>query len=275
MAASSSLAAGNSASTLIALSATPAAPAPVVPVPQGNLAARVAISPEGKSNAVGNGSPNSANGASGSKDTGGAGNGALGISISGGSPKLNAGISGLGSPLKIPPPKSQMSLKRPDPNVSIEDVPERTGPPNFAALPPGAPPEQLLRSRRVYSMNVNMPNFNSATGSWIIHFSEMRLSGIGPRTGTVAAPVPMHKVDPKYPQDMVLGHVEGEVILYGVIRKDGSVDSIQLVQSVDEKLDANAISAFAMWKFEPATRDGQPVDLEAIVRIPFHAPERK
>jgi TonB family protein len=167
-----------------------------------------------------------------------------------------------------------MSLKRPDPNASIEDVPERTGPPNFAALPPGTPPEKLLRSRHVYSMNVNMPNFNSATGSWIIHFSEMHLSG-GPRMGPLAAPVPVHKVDPKYPQDLILEHVEGEVILYGVIRENGSVDSIQLVRSVDQKLDANAVSAFGMWKFEPATRDGQPVALEAIVQIPFHAPERK
>jgi hypothetical protein len=35
------------------------------------------------------------------------------------------------------------------------------------------------------------------------------------------------------------------------------------------------MNAFKEWKFEPATRDGQPVDLEAIVHIPFHAPPRQ
>src|SRR6266849_9219328 len=52
----SSVANGN-ATTFIALSATPGPPAPVVP-PQGNLAARVSISPEGKQPGVPGGSPN-------------------------------------------------------------------------------------------------------------------------------------------------------------------------------------------------------------------------
>jgi TonB family protein len=82
-------------------------------------------------------------------------------------------------------------------------------------------------------------------------------------------------VDPKYPQDLIQEHVEGEVILYGVIRPDGSVDSIQLVRGLDKQLDANAIEAFKQWKFHPATKDGQPVALEAIVHIPFKGPERE
>src|SRR5713101_213790 len=52
---------GNAA-TLIALSATPGPPSPVVP-PQGNLAARVCISPEGKQPGVIGGSPNGTVGA--------------------------------------------------------------------------------------------------------------------------------------------------------------------------------------------------------------------
>jgi TonB family protein len=60
-----------------------------------------------------------------------------------------------------------------------------------------------------------------------------------------------------------------------VIRPDGSVDSIQVVRGVDDQLDANAVEAFGQWKFEPATKEGQPVALEAIVHIPFHAPERR
>src|ERR1700739_897135 len=45
---SASNAPAGSVGTLIALSASPAPPAPAVPVPDGNLSARVAISPEGK-----------------------------------------------------------------------------------------------------------------------------------------------------------------------------------------------------------------------------------
>jgi protein TonB len=267
-------------STLIALSAAPAPPSPSIPIPQGNLAARVAISPEGTPGASGT-SPSVTTGAgsgggSGSGTSGnGAGNNSIGISITGGNPKPNANVSGLGgTPGKLALPKSQSILKRPDSNASIEDPPERTGPPNFATLAPGAKPEQIFSTKHVYSMNVNMPNLNSATGSWIIHFSELHLADPAHRLGEVTSPVPLRKVDPKYPNDLALEHVEGEVILYGVIRHDGTVDSIQKIRGIDPQLDANSVEAFAQWKFEPATRDGRPVDVEAVVHIPFKTAQR-
>jgi TonB family protein len=265
-------------STLIALSASPAPPTPVIPVPQGNLAARVAISPEGKPGASGT-TPNTAagtgNGGSGNGNSSGGSGNSIGVTISGGNPKPNANVSGIGgAPGKLSLPRMQSMMKRPDANASIEDPPERTGPPNFATLSPDAKPEQIFSSKHVYTMNVNMPNLNSATGSWIIHFSELHLADPAHRSGTVSSPVPLHKVDPKYPQEMANEHVEGEVILYGVIRRDGTVDSIQKVRGIDPLLDANSIEAFAQWKFQPATRDGEPVDLEAVVHIPFKAHER-
>jgi TonB family protein len=269
--------AGGPSATIIALSASPAPPAPVVQVPKGNLAARVAISPEGKGAGTGGGSGTAANTSGGSGSGGGdaAGKSSIGISISGGNPKPNAGMSGLGGTGKLTLPKAQAGYTRPDPNMVVEDPPERTGPPNFATLPPGAPPEQIFSSHRVYSMNVNMPNLNSVTGSWVIHFSELLLPGVARTPGEVNPPGPTRKVDPKYPQDLVKEHVEGEVTLYGVIRADGSVDSIQLVRGIDQQLDANAIEAFSQWRFQPATKDGQPVALEAIVHIPFRGPERQ
>ena len=275
---SASNAPAGSTGTLIALSASPAPPAPAIPVPDGNLSARVAISPEGKKPGTPGGVPASsaANGGTTEVASNGAGGAnATGISISGGNPKPNSSVSGLGGVGKFSMAKPQAYMKRPDPNAAVEDEPARTGPPNFALLPPGSPPEQIFSRRRVYSMNVNMPNFNSATGSWIIHFSELRLSGAASHAGNIASPVPVHKVDPKYPSTMVEERIEGEVILYGVIRQNGTVDSIQLVRGVDPQLNANAIEAFKEWKFEPATSEGQPVDLEAIVHIPFHAPTRQ
>jgi protein TonB len=133
----------------------------------------------------------------------------------------------------------------------------------------------IFGPKRVYSMNINMPNLSSATGSWILHFSELETDAIGyrvPSSDDLQGPEPLRKVDPKYPQTLMADHVEGEVVLYAVIRRDGSVDSIQLVRGIDPQLDANAIEALSQWKFRPAGRDGKPVDLEAIVYIPFRAP---
>jgi TonB family protein len=272
-----------SGQTLIALSATPGPQAPVAS-PAGNLGARVTISPEGKKPGVPGGSveakPNSAgnsgadHAASGTNYGGGAGTNSTGVSISGGDPRGMNMTSGLGAG-KIAMPSSRPNYSRADAS-DVPDEPARTTPPNFAALAPDAKPEAIFARRRVYSMNVNMPNLNSATGSWILNFSEMRTPPTGPQTNSaaeIAEPSPLRKVDPKYPPTLAAEHVEGEVILYAVIRRDGSVDSIQVVHGIDQQLDTNAMRALAQWKFRPAERQGAPVELEAIVHIPFHAPQ--
>jgi TonB family protein len=267
-----------SAQTLIALSAAPGPSAPVAP-PAGNLAARVTISPEGKKPGAPGGTPDAKSNSTGNSaadSAGGAGTSPTAVSISGGAPRSADVTSGI-SAGKIAIPSSRPLYTRAEAERATQDSEAQTGPPNFALLAPGAKPEIIFARRRVYSMNVNMPNLNSATGSWILNFSEMRSLPTGPQIKTsdeIAEPAPLHKVDPKYPPTLMAEHVEGEVILYAVIRRDGSVDGIQVVRGIDPQLDGNALRALAQWKFRPAERQGQPVDLEAIVHIPFHAPEQ-
>jgi TonB family protein len=276
---SAQAASNGAASTLIALSATPGPAAPVDP-PQGNLAARIAVSPEGKQRGVPGGSPSAAsasNGGSGGdhSSAGGTGTGAgksdIGVSISGGNPSSNtSGVGGAKPKLDLSAARSNAMHSSQD--AAVEAPPARSAPPNFADLAPGAKPEAIFASKRVYTMHVNMPNLNSATGSWILNFSELLADPSSRRVAAgddVASPVAVKKVDPKYPPTLVAEHVEGEVILYAVIRRDGTVDSIQLVKGVDEQLDENAMHAFAQWKFRPAEKQGETVDLEVIVHIPF------
>jgi hypothetical protein len=35
------------------------------------------------------------------------------------------------------------------------------------------------------------------------------------------------------------------------------------------------MDALSQWKFRPALRQGSPVELEAVVHIPFHAPRER
>jgi TonB family protein len=273
------------ASTLIALSATPAPVAPTEP-PQGNLTARVSISPEGKQPGILGGKPllneNSNGGVGGAAENSGgsasgniAGSNSTMVSISGGNttPNSMSGLSVNPSP-KIDSPTPHRLVSKIDPRARIADAPERTGPPNFAALAPGVKPEQVFGAKKMYTMLVNMPNLNSATGSWILNFSELRSSSSAPHvTSTdLSGPSPVKKSDPRYPPTLINEHVEGEVVLYAVIRADGSVDSVELVHGLDEQLDANAMEALSKWKFRPASRQGTPIELEAIVHIPFRAP---
>ena len=145
---------------------------------------------------------------------------------------------------------------------------------------PGAPPERVLGDKTIYTLNMNNPNLSSVSGSWVLKFAELdddsasSSSAPGAKAGTLSGPVPIHKTDPRYPPEQVKARIEGEVVLFGIIREDGSVDSVQIVRSLDPVLDKNAMEAFAEWKFTPANRNGSPIAVEAVVHIPFRSIHR-
>jgi protein TonB len=64
-------------------------------------------------------------------------------------------------------------------------------------------------------------------------------------------------------------NVHGTVILYAVIHADGTVGNVRILRGVDQRLDRYATEAVQQWKFDPATKNGTPVDVEATFQIPF------
>ncbi len=146
---------------------------------------------------------------------------------------------------------------------------DRVAPPPANTVPedPNESIEQrVFGRRRYYSQIMNMPNLTSATGSWIIRFAELKQSD---DKTDLTAPVAMTKVDPAYPPDVLRDHVEGTVTLYAVIRTDGTVADIRVLDSLDQRLDQNAIQALSHWHFRPGIKNGEPVAVEAVVQIPF------
>jgi TonB family protein len=154
----------------------------------------------------------------------------------------------------------------------------------MAAAPPTIPPQRVqpeapkpdndatasavFGNKRYYKLTVNMPNLTSASGSWVIRFAELHPQAAKAQI-PLAAPVPLSKSDPAYPPELISDKVEGTVILYAIIRADGSITDIKIINSVNARLDYNAIAALHRWSFQPGSKDGQPVDVEAVVQVPF------
>jgi protein TonB len=63
--------------------------------------------------------------------------------------------------------------------------------------------------------------------------------------------------------------VQGTVTLNAIIRSNGTVGDVRVLDGCDARLDENARLALERWKFRPGTRNGAPVDVEAVVRVPF------
>jgi len=139
--------------------------------------------------------------------------------------------------------------------------------PHPGAIRVSSAPDPMWSGRDTYAMSVQMPNISSYTGSWLIWFAERREDSAA--SGGLSLPVPLHMVDPKYYPAAMAERVEGKVRLAAVIRKDGRVDSVRLLVHLDDRLDQSAEEAMQKWQFEPAQRDGQPVDVDALIEIPF------
>jgi TonB family protein len=134
--------------------------------------------------------------------------------------------------------------------------------------PPNAVDEKIFRGRKYYTMALNKPNLTSAGGSWIFRFAERDINA---GSGDVTAPIPLREVDAAYPAELMRENIQGVVILYAIIRADGTVAEVKVLEGFDDRLDENAARALSAWHFVPGTRDGNPIDLETVVRIPFRS----
>ena len=124
----------------------------------------------------------------------------------------------------------------------------------------------IFGEKKFYAMTLNMPNLNSAGGSWVIRFAELNPNET---KGDLTAPEATQKVDPAYPLELMRRNIQGTVTLYAVIRNDGSVSDVRVLRGIDDQLDQYARVALARWHFRPATKNGAAVALEAVVMIPF------
>jgi TonB family protein len=87
--------------------------------------------------------------------------------------------------------------------------------------------------------------------------------------GGVSAPQLVYKVDPEYSEQARKAKFQGTVVLNLVVQRDGSVRDIRIVNSLGLGLDEKAIEAVKQWRFRPGEKNGQAVDVSAIIEVTF------
>jgi TonB family protein len=133
-------------------------------------------------------------------------------------------------------------------------------------------PDPRFNGRDVYMMAIQMPNLTSYSGSWLMWYADRTAREVG--LAPIAPPVAHRKVDPKYIAAAAADRIEGKVQLACVIGKDGRVSTVELIRGIDDRLNQSAEEALAKWEFTPATRKGEPVDVDVVVEIPFRLAPR-
>ena len=261
---------------VIALNLHPEIGAPPAP-PPGNRRGSFAASPSGHTGATGSpgeaaGTPSGSGAAHGGNGNGLGSNGRKAADLPSGLYVGNASantspVAGDPGPTKSATSPVAASINPP----RVTTAPKPLQPGNPAKLSEAE--RAIFGGRKFYSMSLNMPNLNSVGGSWLIRFAELR-ADFDPHTldqtsADLSQPTATRKVDPAYPMQLMRENVSGTVILYAVIHADGNVGNVRVLRGVDDRLDQFAKEAVAQWKFDPATKDGKPVDVEATFQIPF------
>ena len=92
-----------------------------------------------------------------------------------------------------------------------------------------------------------------------------------PAPGDRAQPQPLSTPAPRYPREALRMGAGGTVRITVTVAADGSVERLELAGSSGNRhLDRAALEAVRRWRFQPATRNGQPVVAEVSVPIVFN-----
>jgi TonB family protein len=288
---------------VIALSANPAAPGPVLRLPDTNLRARFTAGPvagRGSPGGVPGGVPGASGGSGGGPGGEGGGPGGLAapdILVTPGGPvppgPVIVGVErppGAAVPPPPPPARTAAASAAPQPSEAQrgrqEDARSEQASPSKSAQQRARELLEAARAgsqsrRRVDTTYAFIPALTSQSSTWMLRYAERDpgspgrvatagISANSPRKNPdLVPPRAMKKVDPCYPSDAYRERVDGTVVLYGVIRADGVVEDATLVEGIEPRVDTRAVRAFAQSVFEPARKKGQPIEVEVLVEIPF------
>lgn len=96
------------------------------------------------------------------------------------------------------------------------------------------------------------------------------------RSGVYAAvppggtqPEEVDRVVPRYPMSARAAGVEGPVVIRGIVRRDGTIDNVEVIKDLPYGLGEAARAAVSRWRFRPATVGGDPIDVYYTVTVNF------
>lgn len=82
-------------------------------------------------------------------------------------------------------------------------------------------------------------------------------------------PEEIDRVIPRYPAAARAANVAGAVVIRGIVRRDGSIDDVEVIKDLPYGLGRSASDAVRRWRFRPATYQGEPIDVYYTVTVNF------
>jgi len=88
--------------------------------------------------------------------------------------------------------------------------------------------------------------------------------------GGVTAPVPTHTPEPEFSELARRNGFQGTVVLEVVVDKSGTVSRVRIVRALGMDLDMATVETTKTWRFQPASRNGEPVAVLMNIEVSFN-----
>jgi protein TonB len=85
----------------------------------------------------------------------------------------------------------------------------------------------------------------------------------------VMAPKVVYAPNPEYTDKARKKKINGTVVVAMIVSPEGRVRDVRVAKSLDKELDKQALAAVSKWRFEPATKDGEPVAVHLKAEVSF------
>ena len=128
--------------------------------------------------------------------------------------------------------------------------------------------ESNFGEQTVYTCLLEMPAAAQGIGDSVLWFAEQGAKAAGALL--MRAPVLVRAGTPISPGNIQKG-AEPKVYLKLWIGKEGLVKSASLLKASADPLIQAVLNSSMQWEFVPATRNGQPVDIDAILEVPLQS----
>jgi TonB family protein len=82
-------------------------------------------------------------------------------------------------------------------------------------------------------------------------------------------PEELDRAIPRYPMAARRAGIQGPVVIRGIVRRDGTIDNLEVIKDLPYGLGDEARRAVSRWRFRPATYRGEPIDVYYTVTVNF------
>lgn len=85
----------------------------------------------------------------------------------------------------------------------------------------------------------------------------------------VTTPKPVYHPDPEYTDRARRKKINGNIVVSFIVTQEGRVRNPEIKRGLDKDLDQQALATVSKWRFEPALKDGKPVEVRLNAELTF------